>query len=411
LGAQMAGPARICEGATAQFSGSTLLPGQPAWKWIFHDGTTVAQQNPPAKKYPEPGLFPVKLVVDNGGCADTLVKTLQVDAKPIVGIPFKQYTLCKGARVTITATGGSSYAWSPGTGLDNTNTAAITANPVINTTYKVTATSSTGCSNSDSLSITVVQPFDVQVGEVKPICAQSSVALLASGAHSYQWIQNTAGLNDSAIAAPVAQPLVTTIYTVVGTDANKCFTDTARVTVTVMPLPTVDAGQSTVLMTGTTHQLQPVFSTDVVQWAWSPASYLSCATCSAPVASPPAPVNYKLTVTTAAGCSAADTVSINLLCSESRVFIPAAFTPNNDGTNDLFAIKGDGIRIVHHFVIYDRYGHPLFERSNFSLQDARAAWDGLYKGVPVPAGSYVYIAEMSCNEKTFTRRGSVMVVR
>ena len=411
LGAQIAGPVRICQGAIAQFTGSTLLPGQPSWKWIFHDGTVISQQIPPAKKYDVPGTFSVRLIVDNGGCVDTVNKTIQVDAKPVVNLPFIQYTLCMGSNVNITATGGSTYAWSPATGLNNTNTANIIAAPVVNTTYKVNVTSAYGCSSSDSVRITVVQPIDVQVANASPICSGTSTTLNASGAFSYQWIQNTTGLNSTAIANPVAKPVVSTIYTVVGTDANKCFKDTAIVQVNVLPVPTVDAGPTVTVMTGMPHQLQPVFSNDVVRWLWTPATYLSCTNCASPVSSPLAPVIYTLTVANAAGCSVADTVSINLVCSESRIFFPTAFTPNNDGSNDKFGIKGDGIRIIHHFVIFDRYGRPIFERNNFTLQDAAASWDGTYKGAQVSPGSYVYFAEMSCNDKTFTRKGSVILIR
>jgi len=174
--------------------------------------------------------------------------------------------------------------------------------------------------------------------------------------------------------------------------------------------PVADAGQSVLMFAGSNYQLQPTYSNDVSSWNWTPAQYLSCTDCAAPVVKPGESVLYTVTVSNAQGCTASDTVSVNLLCSERRIYIPAAFSPNNDGLNDLFVIKGEGIRMVNHLIIFNRFGTVIFERNNFQVGDTNAAWDGNYKGKQVPAGSYVYFAEMSCNEKTFTQKGSVMVV-
>ncbi len=410
LGGQINGPTAICEGTTAQFTGSTQLPGQPQWKWIFDDGTVVQQQNPPTRLYNNSGVFQVKLIVDNGGCADTVLRSLQVNQKPTVGLSVKQATICEGSAITITASGGSLYAWSPATGLNNPNFSTINASPVTNTNYTITVTNVAGCVNTDALSITVVHPFNMQLSSDVAICNGKSTKLNVTGANTYQWIQNTAGLNNTNIAGPLAAPSVTTIYTVVGKDSNNCFADTASVKVTVLASPVADAGQSVLMFAGSTYQLQPTYSNDVSDWNWTPAQYLNCTNCAAPVVKPGESVLYTVTVSNAQGCTASDTVSVNLLCSESRIYIPGAFSPNNDGLNDLFIIKGQGIRMVNHLVIFNRFGTVIFERNNFQPGDINAAWDGSYKGKQVPAGSYVYFAEMSCNEKTFTQKGSVMVV-
>ena len=410
LGAQITGPAQICQETNALFSGTTLLQGQPSWKWIFDDGAIVQQQNPPAKMYRDTGNFLVKLIVDNGGCADTVARSIRVNQKPIVGLSLKQFSLCEGSQVTITATGGIKYSWSPISGLNNPVNPSIIAGPLSNTTYTVSVTNSFGCMHTDSVIITVVHPFRLQVLPATAICSGESALLQASGAARYQWTRDVAGLSSTIIPNPVARPVTTTTYTVTGIDASQCFTDTATVKVTVLPLPTVDAGQPAIVVAGSAHQLQPSFSTDVVKWLWTPATYLSCSGCAAPVASPTAPVTYSLTVTNAAGCKATDTVSINLLCSESRVYIPSVFSPNNDGKNDRFAIKGQGIQMVNHFIIYNRYGQKIFEQANFKIGDLNATWDGMFKGAPVPPGAYIYFAEMSCDAKTFTKKGTVTVV-
>jgi gliding motility-associated-like protein len=66
------------------------------------------------------------------------------------------------------------------------------------------------------------------------------------------------------------------------------------------------------------------------------------------------------------------------------IYIPSAFTPNGDGMNDTFGVKGEGISDFH-IIVYDRWGEVIFESTS-----ARKQWDGKYKGKPVEQGTYVY---------------------
>jgi gliding motility-associated-like protein len=66
------------------------------------------------------------------------------------------------------------------------------------------------------------------------------------------------------------------------------------------------------------------------------------------------------------------------------IYIPSAFTPNNDGMNDTFGVKGEGIKDFR-ILVYNRWGEVIFESTNAKMQ-----WDGKYKGTPVEQGTYVY---------------------
>jgi len=66
------------------------------------------------------------------------------------------------------------------------------------------------------------------------------------------------------------------------------------------------------------------------------------------------------------------------------IYIPSAFTPNGDGLNDMFGVKGDGIKDFHLY-IYNRWGEVLFESTN-----PRQQWDGKIDGNPAETGTYVY---------------------
>jgi gliding motility-associated-like protein len=410
LGGSIAGPSSACEGQDVQFTGATLLPGQPQWRWLFHDGTTSQQQKPPLKKYMLPGVYVVKLLVNNNGCTDSLTHTLTVHAKPSGILSIHQVNLCKGGSLDIKATGGSSYSWSPSTGLNSVTGSQVSAAPASNTTYIVQAVNAFGCSSSDSIKISVTVPIRLQLAPEASVCKGNSLKLVASGASSYKWIINTTTLSNPTIPNPVANPAGNTLYTVTGTDAYNCFSDTASINVMVRPMPSVNAGADAAIIVGTPHQLTTTASSDVSTWTWTPVQYLSCSNCAMPEARPMQPMDYVVMVKNSFGCSASDTVSIKLLCSEGRIFIPNVFTPNNDGNNDRFTIKGEGIKLVHSLRIFNRWGETVFERSNFVLNDPNASWDGTCKGVPVSQGTYVYIAELSCNETNYTQKGVVTVL-
>lgn len=67
------------------------------------------------------------------------------------------------------------------------------------------------------------------------------------------------------------------------------------------------------------------------------------------------------------------------------IYIPNAFTPNGDGMNDLFGVKGEGIR-DYHLYIYNRWGEMIWETTNPHHQ-----WDGKYQGQMAETGVYVYL--------------------
>jgi len=67
-----------------------------------------------------------------------------------------------------------------------------------------------------------------------------------------------------------------------------------------------------------------------------------------------------------------------------HIYIPSAFTPNGDGLNDTFGVKGEGIK-NYHLYIYNRWGEIIFESTN-----PRQQWDGRCDGKPAEQGTYVY---------------------
>lgn len=409
----ISGPASICQDGTALFKGSADMTTPINWKWNFNNGNSAAVQNPELQLYTNPeDQVSISLITDNQGCSDSAVHLLTVYKRPDVNLTPKQTVVCLGNSISLHANDGTQYKWDPAPGLSSYNIANPIASPADNTVYYVEVTNAFGCKRTDSASITVAKPFRINLVPDTHVCYGSTVQLPATGADSYQWINSITGLSSTTVNAPLASPIANTTYTVVGYDRYNCFTDTAKVNVEVKPLPWVKAPENMELPTGSEVDLPTTASNDVLQWTWSPVDYLDCARCSNPVSRPRSDIDYIVTVKNQFGCLSSDTVSLKLVCAKGFVYIPNAFTPNNDKKNDVFYVKGRGIRSVKSMRVFNRWGEVVFETANVEIDDITKGWNGMYKGREAESAAYVYFIELICDTgEIFSRKGTVTLIR
>jgi gliding motility-associated-like protein len=401
-----------CPGANISWNLSGLNAN--GFTWDYGDGTTSQGQNyNTSHVYAQAGTYsPVLLIIDSNGCMQSagLTDKVVIHPNPIITVNPANGIACLSKPFQLTATGANSYTWSPAIGLSDPQNGAPLATPPQTTTYRVEGVDGYGCKGFTDYTLTVKDPFTIQVSPPAEICEGKTIELKASGADLYTWINTTDGLSDTRSATTIAVPKQTTEYTVVGADIYRCFTDTASVIITVNPIPTVEAGSDIELKPGENVQLSPMVSSNVVSWKWIPADYLTCTNCSSPVCKPEADTRYTIKVATQKGCEASDEVLVKITCGEQFVRIPNAFTPNGDGRNDVFGVKG--ISKVDYMVIYNRWGNKVFERKNFVPTDASSSWDGTYNGIPQPTESYVYMIQVHCpSGEAFIKKGTVTLVR
>lgn len=410
--AAISGIDKICEGEKTAFTGTaTPVTGIVSWKWNFNNGNTADIQNPSAQAYNTAGQKTIELVVDNGNCPDTARHILNVIAHPVIKIEPANPFVCLKQSIQLTASGGIDYKWTSLGNIVNTNTSIATVNPSSDSYYYVTVKNDAGCSSKDSVLVKVIKPLDITAKTPLFACEGNTLQLQASGADSYKW-SPVDGLNNTQIPDPILTTKTITTVTVVGYDKYNCFTDTAKVEVRISKLPTVNAGPDQQTIAGSETTLKASVSSNSTSWKWQPADYLSCTDCLSPICTPKSSINYILTATNADGCKATDEVHIQLICKSGLVYIPSAFTPNNDNLNERFSIHGSGIKSIRHFIIYDRWGKIIFERSNVNITDTNSGWDGTINGEILPGGNYVYSAQIECEAgDIFNYKGSVLLIR
>ena len=201
-------------------------------------------------------------------------------------------------------------------------TFAMPVAPTTTTTYSVlNVINGYGFVNTSTAAVTItVYPLlTADAGMDVEMCLGVPTQLSATGVAgsgvytTYQWTPTT-GLSDAGIHNPMANPAVTTTYTVHVTDDNGCHA-TDDVVVTVLPLPVVNAGPDDNVCYGSSIQLSGAASGGsgvYVTYDWTPAADLSDATIPNPVASPITTTTYSLTVTDDKGCEGTDNVVVSV---------------------------------------------------------------------------------------------------
>ena len=172
---------------------------------------------------------------------------------------------------------GSSYSWSPSTGLSNPNIAQPTATITTSMTYTLTVTSG-GCSSSDEILVEVNPDPAIMLNDFEALCAGACVQIgpMTSPLYRYSW-SPALGLSDPTIANPIACPEMTTVYTLVVTDLISSCTTEEKVTVNVsnVPPPAPNASLDRTLCPGENTQIGAANQNSNYAYSWNPTTNLT----------------------------------------------------------------------------------------------------------------------------------------
>jgi gliding motility-associated-like protein len=349
-------------------------------------------------------------VTDAWGCIKTIDTSITEPDELLAFINLFTATSCSDScngTATINVLGGTfgagyNYSWNS-TPIQNTsNASGLCAG-----SYICTVTDNNLCEVRDTVVITSPSPITL-ITIINPTACDSAsgeastTAYGGTGAYTYNWLPvgQSGAFIDSLVAGS---------YTVSVTDANGCsHEEIILITTADQPIAIATASDYTVF-SGSTSDLDV---SSASQYSWSPASSLSCDTCQSPIASPKETTSYCVTITDNNGCkdTACITVEVDYICD---LIVPNAFSPNNDGKNDLLILHGWD-KCVNEFSmqIFNRWGEKVFE-SNSPTQ----AWDGKHAKASTEinkSGSAVfvyYIKATLINGEKVERKGNVSLIR
>jgi gliding motility-associated-like protein len=373
----------VCPGSVVNITAMTSLPGTFVWsngeiKQAFAD--TVEQTTTYAVVY-----------TYGNGCTltDSVTVTVTGNSAPF---DFPDDTeLCAGESIQLNsiATPGATYSWTSVPAGFTSTAATPTVTPAATTTYVLTATFGQ-CTRTESLVVTVYDAM-LAVTPDTMICSGESIALMANGGLTGNYVWSTG----QATASFTVQPAATTTYSVTFTYGNNQCSATGDVTITVKPGFTVRIEadpDTTELNPGDVVELTaivvPSQNLSNFTFAWTQGSTLlgsgEMVTVTAPVGLLDSVVNYALVATAPNGCSADTAIAFRLL--QSIVEFPTAFTPNGDDFNNVFTmVLPEGRATIDRMQIFNRWGQLVFEST-----EPNAGWDGRINGADAPTDLYLY---------------------
>lgn len=293
---------------------------------------------------------------------------------------------CIGDSIMLNAgLGFSQYLWNNGM-----NTQQI----IVNTagTYSVVATTADGCKSRDTLIVNSLYSLPViNLGMDGPLC-NGDTRMLDAGPGYVQYTWSSGSTGQTITVSNVG------VYSIMVIDRNGCKGhDTAAVTALLTP-PAGFLPSDTVICSYGTITLFPLAAYNQYQWnTGSSSSSISVAQ----------PGTFWLQVKDNNNCSGRDTINVSLKNCMLGVYIPTAFTPGNDGKNDLLRPLIFGSLLQYHFAVYDRAGQVVFTSSVPGL-----GWDGRYAGLPLNSAVYVWICRYQLSgEDVKLKKGTVVLIR
>ncbi|MCB0400769.1 MAG: gliding motility-associated C-terminal domain-containing protein [Flavobacteriales bacterium] len=234
----------VCRGDSSQLS----VVGGVSYQWSPNYNLSNDTASSPMA-WPDTTTTYTVIMYDTCGI-DTGTVTVEVYQKHIDIIADTM--ICLGQTVQLNATGGGSYAWSPGVSLSNPNIQQPTAMPNANTTYTVQITDTNNCLWDTTMTVLVDSAFPVaQVSVVDTICYGDTVEIYASGGTFYSW-SPASSLATPSDSSTLAFPTQTTTYTVVV--SNGCGSDLATLDVHVH-VPNATIVDDTMVCIGSTANL------------------------------------------------------------------------------------------------------------------------------------------------------------
>lgn len=340
------------------------------------------------------GTYYIKGTNGSGVASDAVPVIVTINQLPSGNITSEKGTVLCGtaATVTLSSTGGDTYTWFK----NGVVITGISGNQLIVTgagDYTANLISANGCQAlaGNTIAVTLIQvpkaAFNYDSYCINnPIRFNNLSVNTGSGQVSYQWEDNN-GKNSTTTS-----PSFT--YTQPGTVSVKL-----KVTSLICPA----LADSITKVIGIEQPASPIRMQSVntvisesldlqarnfgSSYLWTPATGLSNTAVANPKATLSAEQEYRISIKTPSSCITVDTLLVRIY--DNRIYVPNVFSPNGDGINDKLFINLAGVKQLHYFRVFNRYGKIVFETI-----DATTGWDGRFNNTLMPMDTYVWMVEV-----------------
>ncbi len=388
----------VCEGETVEVYVSPDIYNN---YFFYVDGDLVQSTSQSTFSFvaEASGIYQISAAVqDNGSTFQSNPKTISVLALPQPNISMVgESPFFEGDSITLIASQSESYFWSTG---DSTPTIVVKESG----DYFVDVLGSNGCyGSSETVAIEVLADFETPLvlsNGSTTICEGDFVELQSENPETNQWFLN--GWPIEGATEQLLQATAAGLYQVQVQSPTGVNILSEPIEVQILPKSEFDfIANRTVILEGETIEFQ-VIQDDLsqIEWLFEDANSMQNSS-TAPTAQHTyllaGEYDVALVVSNTAGCR--DTMYkenfIQVFTPEEidnafdDLFIPTAFTPNGDGVNDQFFVRGSNISDVQ-LMVFNHWGQQVFASKN-----PEEGWNGEYNGQPVQNGNYTYCAQIT----------------
>jgi gliding motility-associated-like protein len=282
-------------------------------------------------------------------------------------------------------------------------------------TYSIILINSAGCDSVATLNLLVKPAPILIINQPPPVCEPLTIDLTASSitAGSDQGLL-LSYWQDSLATIPLNNPSsvnVSGTYYIKATGANGCST-TKPVAVTVLIYKLISGIRYQTQTTAANTDLQLSARNIGVQYNWTPPTGLNSPILKDPTFNYDRQVEYLVNITRENGCITVDTILVKIVAEpagliRSDLFVPKAWTPNNDGHNDKLFPLTVNIRELKYFRVFNRWGQLMFETNVIGL-----GWNGIFQGKPQVMDVYTWTVEaIGVDGKYIKKAGNSVLIR
>ncbi len=409
---------------SSEFTGATYCPddtavlvtapyGYQGYRWFDENFTQVLGNQQILRLEPPPPSgtrVAVELIPYNGyGCQDTLYANL-VDTLTLTANAGADVTSCNLNPMLIgeNSKQGRTYSWSPSAGLSNPAIANPRASPAVTTEYEVTVRSpGGGCVNRDTVLVkaSVIDSSMQLIGNTfYCITSGETTFLEVQPVDSVQWYRNNSAITGAN--QPRYRVGQTGVYYARMFSNEGCSLSTRQEQITIeVPRPGIRYPLQYAVLN---YPVQLKARDFGVSYQWQPPFGLDDPDIKSPNFTPLIlnDQTFTIDINTLAGCLTVDTQHVQTI-KEVKVYVPTAFSPNNDGRNDLLRPIMLGVKELKYFRVFNRWGQMIYNQ-----QAGGQGWDGNVKGQVQTSAVYVWMMEaIGLDNRKYFQKGTVLLVR
>jgi len=419
-------PPTTCTQSTVNLTAAAITAGSDAgltytyWK---DAATSIALGN--ASAVTDSGTYYIK-ATNAGGCSQVRPVRVVIEGSPTL-IVHNPGAVCMPATIDITApsvTAGSDPGLTYTYWQDPDGTVAlINPNAVANdSTYYIKGSAVGGCFSIKPVKSSFNQPPAAAFNGNEAICAGNTAILKVSFTGKAPWTLTYSDGSSSSIIPNITTPeyslivgpKTTTTYSLQSVADAACTANSINSTATVTVRPAIEGIRYPTLdaFAFVATPLSARILGSQYSYNWSPATGLDLTTVPDPIFNYGISTQYQITLTSDSGCVTVDTVLVHIINPGDtnlapNLFVPKAWSPNNDGKNDKLFPFTYHIRKLNYFRIFDRWGRLVFETTTLG-----AGWDGVFNGRPQVMDVYTWTVEAIGDDGSVIKRsGNSILLR